>query len=520
MISTADGWTRQRIWIVLALVVVGVGLRGAWVDRPLDDRILNPWRQADYFQIARNFHREGGDILHPRIDWRGDTPGFAEMELPLVPWMAARLFDLVGMRVPLFRGLTAALSVLNIGLFLALAIRLLRPPAATASVAFFAMNPVLVILAGSMQPETLMHGLLLLTTLLTWMWWRQGSGWLLVSAGMTLGLAIMAKLPAAHLGLLLAYVVIRRLGLAKALRTSYVLLAAALALIPPALWYWWAHGFWATYGLSLGVSNESHWIGFDLLWPPWFVVAILAWETTIAVTPTGWILALAAWRGRGRTVEFVTVWYVAAVFFYVLAARTTTDQWAFYYHIFSVAPMALLLGVGYERFVSGVVLPVSWGIAPRWQRAVGRSCVAATVLALIGGIVVLVHKRDKTNQREHAKYVCSVELADVVPTNEKIVVRGGQMFDESGKPVAYNESMVFAWMDRKGFNYGVEEFSLETLDSIARRGGRFWFVAARDIEDAGLDMEVRSRYSLVGECRDMFLLFDLTNRRASLFSGS
>jgi hypothetical protein len=81
--------------------------------------------------------------------------------------------------------------------------------------------------------------------------------------------------------------------------------------------------------------------------------------------------------------------------------------------------------------------------------------------------------------------------------------------------VAYNESMVFAWMDRKGFNYGAEDLSTETLDSIARRGGRFWFVAASDIEQAGLGATVATRYELVAECRDAFVLFDLTANKAS-----
>jgi hypothetical protein len=512
--SANDGWTRRRIWILLALITVGIGLRVAWVGRPLDHRIVNPWRQADYYQIARNFHREGDSILYPRIDWRGDTPGYAEMELPVVPWAAARLFDVFGVHAQLFRLLTACLSVFNLGLFLALAARLLKPPGVVAALAVFVVNPILVLVAGSMQPETLMHGLLLLTAFLTWRWWQDGSAWVLILAGMTMGLAIMAKLPAAHLGLLLAYVVVRRIGVASALRSLSVQFAAALALIPPALWYWWAHGFWTTYGISLGVSNESHWIGVDLLWPPWFVVAVVVWETVVAMTPTGWILAFAAWRSRGRAVEFATAWYVAALVFYVLAARTTTDTWAFYYHILSVAPAALLIGAGFERFGAGAALPESWGVSARWQRALGRACVIISAFVLIAGTAVLIHKRDSTTAHEQAMYACSLELAEAVPPDGLIVVRGGRMVDDSGRPVAYNESMVFAWMDRRGFNYGAEELSTETLDSIAGRGGKFWFVAASDIEQAGLGQTVATRYGLVAECRDAFLLVDLTARPA------
>jgi len=149
-------------------------------------------------------------------------------------------------------------------------------------------------------------------------------------------------------------------------------------------------------------------------------------------------------------------------------------------------------------------------VSPRWQRALGGACVIASVVVLIAGTAVLIHKRDSTTGHEQAMYACSLELADVVPPDALIVVRGGHMVDGSGRPGAYNESMVFAWMDRRGFNYGAEQLSIETLDGIAKRGGRYWFVASGEIEQAGIADTARARYELVRECRGAFLLFDLT----------
>src|SRR5689334_17080706 len=81
-------WERAAWLFAFAL---GVVLRLQDAGRPLDGRSLSPWRESDYAGIARSFARESLDPLHPRVDWRADTPGFVEMELLVVPWTAGLL---------------------------------------------------------------------------------------------------------------------------------------------------------------------------------------------------------------------------------------------------------------------------------------------------------------------------------------------------------------------------------------------------------------------------------------------
>src|SRR4029077_7395386 len=68
--------TRLRSLAFVLVLVGGPARRLAYVDRPMDDRTLAPWREADYIQIARNFYRDGLNIFYPRVDWRGDPPGY------------------------------------------------------------------------------------------------------------------------------------------------------------------------------------------------------------------------------------------------------------------------------------------------------------------------------------------------------------------------------------------------------------------------------------------------------------
>lgn len=487
---------------LLALVLlVGAVLRLSAVTRPLDDRLLAPWREADHLQVARNFYRGGLDVLHPQIDWRGDQPGYAEMELPILPWVGALAARVVGWHEALLRVPSALLSLLGLALFVWMAHAVLAPRAALVAVTAFALNPLLVALGSALQPDAAMLFLVLVATVLMWRWDDDPTTARLFVACGAIGLAILAKLPAAHLGLVMAYLLLRKDGV-RCLAAPATYVGALVAVVPPLCWYVWVHGFFVRYGLSLGVSNESHLIGWDMLVPPRFLVGLVKWETLAVFTPAGWLLAAAALAAPLARTYRMLAWYAAVGVFYVVSARTTADDWAFYYHGISVAPACLLVGAG-----AGTLFDARGGAAGRWFPPIGRLLVAATVVGLASATGYLLYRRDHQPQL-HAMRACVSELARYVPADGAIVVRGGDVTDEYGRPVAHNESMAFAWMDRKGFNYGDQELGVETLERIAARGGRYW-IASNDELDADLRADVERRWKRVAACDLGYTLYDL-----------
>jgi hypothetical protein len=329
------------------------------------------------------------------------------------------------------------------------------------------------------------------------------AGTLLLAAGLT-ALAILAKAPAAFLGIVLAAAVWRRWG-AASLRRPEVWAAAVLALAPPLGWYVWAYRFWKVYGLSLGLSNETHLIGLDMLRPPRFLVGIAKWETLGVFTPAGWLLVAAALAWPGAWRRRLLVWYGAVLLFYVVSARTSGDDWSFYYHALSIAPGCLLMGAGLAALLEGR------GIGPpAWQRGVAVLAAIGTLAGLAAAGAYLIHRRD-SNADYLAMRTCDLEFARQVPPTGLIVVDGGTMFDEYGTPVAHNESMAFAWMDRKGFNYGTEELAVDTLDAIAARGGQYWIARDRELGRQDLRQQVDARYRRLASC-GTFTLYDLQTR--------
>ena len=460
---------------LLAAVLLGCVLRCLNVWHPFDAETLVEWREADYVQITRGFLREGGAPWFPRVDWRGTGSGLVEAEFPFLPWIGSLLQRVFGAHDEVLRVLSAAASIGGLLVFVRLARRLLAPLGSLVAVVLFAVNPLLFGIAGSLQPEPVM---LLFTLLAADALLRFGDGpstrRLAVACAWT-SLAVLAKSPAVHLGLLTAWIVVRRHGV-RTVFAPRTLACGAVALALPVAWYAWAHHLYRTTGLSLGMSNETHLLSLDLLREPWPSIRGNAlFELRDVLGYGGAALVAAAALARSRAREFALAWYVAVLAFYALSANTSGDSWAFYYHALSVAPAALCMGAGVEAL-----------------RTRGRAAALAGGLLAAVATLLLVDRTAETHDRRAARadlaalHAACSKFGRHLPSDALLAVRGGRRTDSHGHPVAFNASMAFAWLDRKGLNYAIEDASPATLEGLAARGCTHWLVQPADRDNPEL----------------------------------
>jgi len=490
-------------WV--GLFLAGAAVRCLDAGRPADGRVRESWRECDYAAVARNFAREGMNILSPRIDWRGDGPGFAEMELPVVPWTMAALDRLFGYSEARGRWLMVAASLLAMAAFFALARSILPPFGALAAAAAFTFNPLAVRVSNSLQPEALMLFFLVAAVYAFLRWLERDSwGWYAAALASTAA-AVLAKLPAVHIGLLFLALLVERKGLA-AFKSLRVWLFGFGALLPGALWYLHAHRFWMVYGNSLGVSNESHWFGFDLLAHPAALLKLLGNLARIEIglvwTPIGALAALFAFAAvrRNRAVRIGALWLAAVAVFYVAAIRTTGDTWAAYYHVASAPAAAILIGAG---------------LAVMRERREGRSdyfhgrlsSAAAVFLVAILGFEGIMIARDLHPTRFTGLYACAQAFKPQIPEGSLILCSGGTSRDETGKPVAYSASYMFFWLDRKGFSIPSDGYSLDAVESFVRRGARYFVLekAGAGAAPPGFLEGLKARATLLAECPEAYL---------------
>lgn len=532
-------------------------LRGAQLPVPFDGSVVDAWRECDVAGIARNFHREGMNILEPRIDWRGDGPGLVESEFPVFPWTMAAFYRVVGEHPLVGRSLAFLFSLGALVAGVALARFLLPERAALVAAGVLALSPLSIRLGTAIQPDGLMW-LCYVLAVLAFMRWISGGtrGWYWTAMGAT-ALAILAKASAAHIGFLFLALVLDQRGW-RGLRDPKLWGFAAATLVPGALWYLHARGYWHAYGNSLGISSEHHWAGRDLLTNPRFVLRIAALDTLLVWTPAGLLLAGVAALGRWkeRYVRWPLYWVAAVAVFYLAAARTTGDSWAAHYHVMMVVPAALLVGAG-----AGILLDrpgsrvwrrlavATLGLALLLGVAGARSMVGteSRFIVILAGLIAvaaifLFHAGRDTPEgpsvlaaglgvaalllplllsqvrqvwanltpRENVAFACSAEFARIVPPGTLIATPGDRCFDEDGRATAYEAPFYFFWMERKGFSVCEERQSVATLLDLAQRGARFYVATSGSLSQRpGFEAELRSRFPLVAQCRGE-LLFQLS----------
>jgi len=502
---------RQHILIVV-LFIGAAALRFADVFRPINQA---SWRECDLGAVSRNFVREGMNPWMPRIDWRGDGPGFTEMELPLYPYLTALTYQEFGIADNLGRVWSFVFSIGAMFFFYKIAREYLGVFAATVGFAFFALNPLMVRIATSIQPE----GLMLLTYLgavfFFLRWLSTGKISYYWAATLSTALTLLTKAPAAHIGLFFGVLLLERFGW-RMIKDPRVWVFGIISVGPAFLWYYHAKTLWISYGNSLGVSNEYHWIGWDFFTDTSFIKGIISIEFAYVWLAFGTIVgAFAIWRGyRERTAQHALLWLASILVFYLLAARTTSEDWAAYYHVFSIPPVGILFGFAIKKL---------WDYAHEFrdnyslrsvpQRFANIAITSVVIVAILASLRVeakQVRSNFAENYLDSPAVLFARRAQPVMPLGGLILVSGGHDRDSKGYPVAYNASYMFYWLDRKGWNLPVEEHSVGKLREYARKGARYFIGERQFMRDApGFEEEARAAFPVLKES-DQFLLLDLT----------
>lgn len=561
--------------IYLYLFVLGTYIRLINVWQPLDGSLRESWREADVASIARNYYREGMNIFYPRIDWRGDGPGYAEMEFPALPWLMAASYKVFGYHESNGKIISFSFSLAAMLIFFFLAHRLLPIVGALSAGLFFALNPLLFRLANTLQPESIMFMFYILAGY-AFIRWIESNSWkyFLIALGATTCM-LLAKISAAHMGVFFLLLIGYSKGI-KFLKNPLIWVFGVLSLLPAMLWYSHAHNLWHQYGNSLGVSNEYHWVGWDFFTNPYFIKGILLSEIRFIVMPTGLIIILLGLFMNKLSRANLTglMWLISIFIFYFLTARTSADGWAYYYHIFSIPPAAILwgssvaaihsvlskerviLGIIFCTIIAGLIITVDsastfdhvttimitiWlGLTffftfflakqfcnwthnnlNRYNRYL-LHCLRSLLLLLIPANYFYMASRIAGDinpaklERMQILYEFARANAPIIPKEALIICSGGICCDKDGYPVAYNASYFFFWMDRKGFSICEEEQSIAKVEALVFRGAKF-FIAEKGALKKVPDFEntLKTKYLLLNECLEGYLFELRTNSPTS-----
>ena len=468
----------RLIWVII--FIIGLSARSTKLFHGID---TGSWREADVSTIAKNFYQNNTDIFHPQIAWDGSGPGYTESEFQIYSYLIAVSYKIFGFWEPTGRVISFLFSLAAMLVFFQLSRYLLNTKAAIAASFFFSLSPILFVMSNAIQPESVMFFFYLCSGYTFIRWLDSGSKKYYLLAIIFTALALLCKITAANIGILFLLLIIFKKGW-KFLFKPEVLILGVLSIMPSILWYSYCHKFYVLYGNSLGISNEHAWMGWDFFTKPDFIAGIVKNELFNVWTLSGpfiVILALVFTKLIKRESTLLAICWLASVsFFYMIAARTTSQGWAYYYHIFSIPAVSILLGSSvielYDKYFPNLNLKKKIMIN-RATIVKSRTIILFLILFVSYFIIscfIYLIKTKSTVFQTSGSYICKDSLMKIIPQKSLLLTIGGFSRSKAGYPLAYNASHFFYWLDRKGYNISIEDLSIKNILLFRTRGVTFF----------------------------------------------
>ncbi|HWZ58031.1 MAG TPA: glycosyltransferase family 39 protein [Gemmatimonadaceae bacterium] len=482
--------------VVIALLAIGAAFGSIDLWHGVDGSSHEMWRECDVAAVARNYSREGMHLLYPQIDWRGNGPGYVEMEFPIYPYLIAIGYRVLGFHEVIGRVISFVCFLVTLLLVLRLAEYTMPPPGSAVATFYYAVSPLAIRLANAIQPEPLMMAAYV-GAVYTYVRWLEEDRWLWYWWAMALtALAVLAKAPAAHVGLVFIFFTAWRRGW-RLFFQPRLWVFAILALAPSALWYAHAHQFYLTYGNSLGASNHHHVVGLAALTHAHYALGIASLELHFVWRKAG-VIAIAlgtlfAWRygPRLRVFGYGYLWYAAVLVYYIVIAGTSADEWARYYHIVSMPPAALLMGG-----VTTVLWMHRRSLAGAGQKALAGATACAVLYACVTAVRLTWDERHPSFNVP--VYQTARAFAPLIPPGVLIAASGEDCVTPTES--AYNTPWFFYWTDHKGFTPCVQDHTMPIVRSLIDKGVGYFIVEQRVlVRLPEFDTDMRRTYPVVAE---------------------
>ena len=369
---------------VLVCVLVGALLRAKGLHAPIFDH--PGWRQGDTAAIARNFALLQYNPLFPQTDYNGPPPNYVELELQIVPFLAATLYKIFGVHEVFGRLISFAFGVATIPVVALFGRRLFASTAGgVAAAATYAVLPGAWYYSHTFMPDTAM---VFFTTcaLYACMRWIVDDGartwrtwW---PAALLMMLAFLAKPVAVTAAVPVAAMAAVHLGPRRAIGNARVWALFAAALVPlvaydafvsaHAEWHW-ASGITKLHVLpSLRAALTSP--GAFAAKAVAFGHAIKMLATTM-LGPVAFALAVVAFAVRvpSRSPALLWGWLAGGLLYaYVVVTVERVD-----YYLYLLLPLGALAVGGLAAWALA-----RWGAEPQRRTTLAALGAAVWVVAL------------------------------------------------------------------------------------------------------------------------------------------
>lgn len=344
-------WGDIRFWILLLFFVRLVGI----TNPPLETG--HNWRQSLTNMVARNFHENGLDLLHPMVDYGGARTGIIGTEFPLFNAMIAVTADVFGYEHWYGRLINLIVSSIGLYFFFLLVRRLYSPKAAFYATLVLAVS-IWFAFSRKIMPDTFSISLVFIGFYYGLSFLDTGKKVFLIPFLLLTSLGILCKIPSVYLFSLIGVVAI--IPTVSIQRKILVISTAILSFLIASIWYfYWVPHLVETYHFQLYFSkgllegwNEirAHW---GLVFEKFYFSAL---HSLVVLVPIA--IGLFVLFKQKRRWILISVAALSSVFFlFVLKAGENFPMHNYY--IIPFAPvLAFIAGVGLSEIPVKFSLPL------------------------------------------------------------------------------------------------------------------------------------------------------------------
>lgn len=407
---------QPKILLLIGLLVAGLLVRTYKINSPIAD--WHSWRQADTAAVARNYLKNGIDLLYPKFDDLSSIPsgisnpkGYRFVEFPiynlahLEAYKISRVFN-----IPLnFEGsgrLTSAVFWLLGGIFLYLTVKKLTNwKTAVFSLFFFLFLPFNIFYSRTILPDPSMVFFALTSVYFLTHWQTKKELALFLFSIAFSALAVLTK-PYAIFILVPSWAVI----FYQEKKISKAAIMVFFSALPFLLWRYWIRQFPEGIPANKWLLNAGG-MRFKPAWWRW-----LFYERLAKLILGGWgtgLLALGLVRKINKNILLFFGWLVGGLAYLIIFARGNIQH--DYYQIILAPTVAVFLALGVDLITS---LPKN--LASKWKGWLA-------VLALTSFTMLFSGYQIKDYyQINHPEIVAAGKKADqILPAGAKVIAPYG-----------------------------------------------------------------------------------------------
>ena len=506
----------KTVRTLLLVIVIGIAIfRLATISVPSLE--WTSWKEIDYLAISQNFWQHGFNILKPEVTWPAEPPRVTEMELPLVPYTSALLYQLFGYSALTARAITLFSALLMIIYVFKLARREFNPFIGLLSALAAGVLPLYHPFSRLLFTEPTMIAMSVASIYYVAEWADNPNrrNWILAILSLTLTFSL--KLETLYLLLPLTWIVFRKYQFKIGQYWKFALLILT-SMILPVIWYSYAY-----YLESVGAHLFGIFKGHD---KSQFTTLLLdfRWYRTMAGRVINGItgglygfglfglgLLFLLWKRKG---SLIFAYFLAVVIYFGLIAEGQID--APYRQLPIIPVMSIFVAFGAQALV---ILVMTFIDLIRKSETSLKTISAWTLAASFLLILLIPFQRlDEVLMPDvpaHAdRWDLAQHIKETADADSKLVVVGEYSKHVGGYDLS---PVLFYYSDLQGWSLTPENWTAAHIEELRNKGAThlafilpygypYDFIYLPEEPVDPFIQEMRSKYPVLYEYQDQLVL--------------